>query len=260
MGNQVTKKVYLTFLQKKKRSFIKRLLVKFINTSHSYVIQHLPEWMKREAFDFEKLRSIWDLDTLGNNQVDYVRLLFLIETVRDIEKNIPGSFAELGVYKGLSAKVIHEIAPDRKLFLFDTFSGFHKEDFKAELEKKYSSNNFEDSSLESVRKLLGFSENIIFCPGYFPETTAHISSEEVFALVHLDADLYNPTKAAMEYFYPRMSPKGIMILHDYSSGAWPGVKQAVDEFLQDKPETLVYIPDKSGTAVLRKISICSQKK
>lgn len=253
MNSQNTKNIRLTFLQKKKRSFIKRLLVGFVNRSHSYLIQHLPEWIKRESFDFEKFRSIWGQNKLNNNQVDLVRLLFLIETLRDIQENIPGSFAELGVYKGHSAKIIHTMAPDRKLFLFDTFSGFHQDDFKAELEKKSSSNNFEDNNLDTVRSYVGVSEKIVYCPGYFPQTTSFVPNDEIFALVHLDADLYNPTKAAMEYFYPKMSPKGIIILHDYSSGAWPGVKQAVDEFLKDKPEALVHIPDKSGTAVLRKV-------
>ena len=46
-----------------------------------------------------------------------------------------------------------------------------------------------------------------------------------------------------------------MIVHDYSSGAWPGIKQAVDEFLLNKPETLVRIPDKSGTAIFKKVRL-----
>jgi hypothetical protein len=61
-------------------------------------------------------------------------------------------------------------------------------------------------------------------------------------------------KAALECFYPRVSPGGILLLHDYSSGHWPGVRQAVDEFFQKLPEKPILIPDKSGTAIVRKMA------
>ena len=74
-----------------------------------------------------------------------------------------------------------------------------------------------------------------------------------FALVHLDCDLYAPTRAAMEFFYPRLTRGGLLVVHDYASGHWPGVVRAVDEFLADKPEKPVLIPDKSGSAALVKV-------
>jgi O-methyltransferase len=60
-------------------------------------------------------------------------------------------------------------------------------------------------------------------------------------------------KAALEYFYPRLVPGGFFILHDYSSLYWDGAEKAIDEFLADKPERVMPIPDKSGTVVVRKV-------
>ena len=37
----------------------------------------------------------------------------------------------------------------------------------------------------------------------------------VFALVHLDCDLYAPMRAGLEFFYPKLVPGGFMIIHDY---------------------------------------------
>jgi hypothetical protein len=91
-----------------------------------------------------------------------------------------------------------------------------------------------------------------YCPGYFPTTTSHIPANLEFALVHLDADLYQPILSGLEYFYPRLSVGGFMIIHDYLSNAWPGVKKAVDEFLSQRPEKLIRIPDKSGTVAFRR--------
>lgn len=64
--------------------------------------------------------------------------------------------------------------------------------------------------------------------------------------------LYAPTKAALEFFYPRMSAGGVLFVHDYASGIWPGVTHAVDELRAATGESLVLLPDKSGTAIIRK--------
>jgi O-methyltransferase len=60
-------------------------------------------------------------------------------------------------------------------------------------------------------------------------------------------------KSGLEFFYPRLTPGGFLVLHDYSSLEWDGAEKAIDEFLADKPERVIPIPDKSGTVVLRKI-------
>jgi hypothetical protein len=73
-----------------------------------------------------------------------------------------------------------------------------------------------------------------------------------YALVHIDCDLYQPMKAALAFFYPRMPKGGMMILHDYSSGLWEGAAQAIDEFCASSGEFLTLWPDKSGTAMIRK--------
>ncbi len=242
----------LSFFQKKARSLIKRCLCSFVNKSDTYILQHLPESIGRSRIPFQKLHQIWTAEENRNNRIDLVRLLFLLETVEELlEHSIPGAFAELGVYKGNSAKLLHELAPDRKLYLFDTFSGFHPDDLKADPKQTTSPASFLDASLRRTQAFIGSSDRIVYCPGYFPETASFVQEEERFALVHLDADLYQPIQAGLKFFYPKLSPGGIVIVHDYSSGAWPGVKKAVDEFLRDKPHRLVRIPDKSGTAVFR---------
>ena len=52
------------------------------------------------------------------------------------------------------------------------------------------------------------------------------------ALLHIDVDLYKPTKTCLEYFYPHIVKGGIIILDDY--GAFPGANKAVEEFFADK--------------------------
>ncbi len=251
----MNKKHRLTLFQKKLRSITKRFFVNLINKSDSYLVQHIPEFVGNEDIHFEILRKIWTAENNKNNNSDLVRLLFLISNIQEIVKSdIPGSFAELGVYKGNSAKILHSMAPSKKLFLFDTFKGFTEQDINSDMKKKINPKHFLDTSLEKVKKFISPNENVIFCPGYFPETLSYVPENESFSFVHLDADLYLPTKHALEYFYPRLVNKGILIIHDYFSGAWPGVTQAVDEFFIDKKENIIRIPDKSGSVVIRKSS------
>ena len=240
----------LSLWQKKLRSIIKRFLISFVNQSDSFIIQHLPEFIKK--INFSTYRKMWIYKNKKNNDMDLTRLLFLMCSVEEIlSSNIQGSFAEAGVYKGNSAKILNELAPNRNLYLFDTFEGFFKKDTILET-KKINEKHFKDTSLERVKKIFKGSKNVYFCPGYFPKTTFMIPEKETFSLVHLDLDLYKPTKSALEFFYPKLKKGAFLIIHDYLNESWPGVKKAVDEFFQNKIENITRIPDKSGTIVIRK--------
>ena len=75
--------------------------------------------------------------------------------------------------------------------------------------------------------------------------------EERYAVVSLDADLYAPTLAGLEYFVPRMSPGGAIFLHDYNSLQFDGVRLAVRDYEQTHgPLTMLPLSDLHGTAVL----------
>jgi hypothetical protein len=49
-----------------------------------------------------------------------------------------------------------------------------------------------------------------------------------------------------------MSKGGVLFLHDYSSLYWDGAKKAIDEFCRKVGEFVMLLPDKSGSAFLRK--------
>jgi len=138
---------------------------------------------------------------------------------------------------------------ERTLYLLDTFEGFPNADL--EVGESGLSGVFSDTSLEAVRALVG-EERTVFIKGYFPETAAHIPEDAVFSLVHIDCDLEAPMRSALEFFYPRMSPGGFVLMHDYSSLHWDGAERAIDGFFKDKPESVVPLPDLGGSAMVRK--------
>jgi len=168
------------------------------------------------------------------------------------KSGIPGAFAELGVYKGETARIIHQCDPSRKLHLFDTFQGFKSSDLDQEEgdATAYTPRNFADTTIDKVKRTIAGNENVVFYPGYFPESTKGLQDEK-FAFVHIDADLYNPIKAGLEYFYPRLSPGGMIVVHDYNE-KWKGAMKAVDEFIKGIPEELIPVPDKDNSVMIVK--------
>jgi O-methyltransferase len=163
---------------------------------------------------------------------------------------IPGAYAEVGVYKGDSATIIHALDPGRELYLFDTFKGFPASDLEGETgaAATYTSDNFADTDAEAILAKFENKDKIHLREGYFPDTAKGLD-EKRFALVNLDADLYKPTKAALEFFYPRLSPGGIIFIHDYNY-KWEGIVAAVNEFDRKIPETLVLASDADGTVMI----------
>lgn len=190
----------------------------------------------------------------SRNYPDKIRLYNFWLQIQHINKDkVKGDFAELGVYKGDSARLLHTMAPERIFHLFDTFEGFNGKDLKPETGEAatYSIKSFADTSLEKVLKNIGGNtDNLKIHAGYFPQSTAGLE-ETSYAFVNLDADLYNPTKAGLEYFYPRLSPGGVIFVHDYND-KWEGLVNAVDEFASTIPEKLILVPDLDSTVMLVK--------
>lgn len=185
--------------------------------------------------------------------IDVVRYGAVALAINRLERTkVPGAFAEVGVYKGDLSKFIVALAPARTVHLFDTFAGFPSADAESPDEHD---DRFQDTSVEAVRRHVGADARIMFHPGYFPDTAGAIVTE-TFAFVMLDVDKYKPTLAALEVFYPRMSPGGYIFLHDYNSPESScGVSRAADQFFADKPECLIEIPDRGGSVVVRKLQV-----
>lgn len=138
-----------------------------------------------------------------------------------------GSFAECGVYKGGSIRFLAKHFPNRRILGFDTFEGLPKEHWN---EKEYHlPQEFNDTSLETVKEFMKPYTNVELVKGLFPDTAKPYEKER-FAFVHVDFDFYEGTKACLDWFWPRLMKNGIMLFDDYDWQNCPGVKQALDEF------------------------------
>lgn len=196
-----------------------------------------------------------NLKILERNYFDKIRFYtfwFQIERLKN--EKVKGDFAELGVHKGETAKIIFEMDRTRKLHLFDTFEGFDEKDLQHENIQggKYTTKEFSDTNLEAVKNEIDGGNQVVYYPGYFPTTAIGLEKTQ-FSFVHLDADLYLPTIEGLKFFYPRLSPGGTIIIHDYNH-TWDGIRKALEEFMPTIPETLIELPDWKGSVMIIKNS------
>jgi hypothetical protein len=162
---------------------------------------------------------------------------------------VKGSVVECGVFKGFGvmtwAKLSTMLEPEnltRRIYAFDTFAGFPNVSDKDEntLLKHAHGGLYADSYEELLEliteydrdRFLGHMDKIHLIKGDVVETIPKFISEHphlLVSLLFLDMDLFEPTKAALEHFLPRM-PKGAVVAFDeLDNPMWPGETLALFE-------------------------------
>ncbi len=147
-------------------------------------------------------------------------------------ENIPGNFVECGVAAGgstaLMAAVIKRYTKQpRWLYAFDSFEGIAKPAVPGTGTCAAS-----ETSVNEICSKLGVTDVVQTVKGYF-ENTLPIMQNQVgmIALLHMDGDWYESTKAILHNLYDRVSNNGFIQVDDY--GHWEGCRQAVHEFESD---------------------------
>jgi O-methyltransferase len=191
--------------------------------------------------------------SIDKNYFDYIRLSALELASNEINaKGLIGSVAELGVYKGKFARYINKYFPGRVLYLFDTFEGFDNRDIAKEKKENFSSGeqDFSDTSIAAVLKLMPFPAVCRPVKGFFPESASGIDDKFVF--VSLDADLYEPIYSGLQFFYPKLARGGYIFIHDFNNDLYKGARKAVEQFCTEQNISFVPLPDAGGSAIIAK--------
>jgi O-methyltransferase len=163
---------------------------------------------------------------------------------------VPGDTAECGVFRGAGSFLIAQALPGtadrlRTHFVFDSFEGLSAPSAEDGPAWRKGDLTF---GVEGVRRALASLPNVRLCPGWIPTPFAE-AERSTFAFVHIDVDLYEPTRDSMAFFYPRMSDGGVIVCDDYGFSTCPGATRAVDEYLADKPERMVALSSGGGFMV-----------
>jgi hypothetical protein len=209
--------------------------------------------------------------TLPHSITSNQRILALVDSVRYcVEREIPGAFAECGVWRGGSIMAmiltLQDLGrSDRDFYLYDTFEGMTAptEDDHSPVDRHalevweeakdspgrawphfFNEENFnEDMVRENVLGTGYAAERVHFVRGKVEETLPEHAPDQL-ALLRLDTDWYESTKHELIHLYPRLAPGGVLIVDDY--GHWAGSRKAVDEYFADGDRPLLNRIDYTG--------------
>ena len=169
------------------------------------------------------------------------RLLALYELFKRILP-VKGSVVECGVHRGFGlmawanmSAVLEPVNLTRRIYGFDTFEGFPsvaKQD-KTRLAEVGEGGLYADSyeelkelvSIYDSNRFLGHVDKVKLIKGNAVETIPTFLADHphlVVSLLFLDFDLYDPTKAAIEHFFPRIPKGGIIAFDELDNPLWPG--------------------------------------
>lgn len=207
-------------------------------------------------FPFSESNQIWreDKDFLQayrkfhpHNDFSQDRKFILKEFGRLVE-NDEGDIAECGSYQGSSAYFLARTNPKTSIHCIDSFEGLSEpEEIDAatsSLARSWKKGDL-SSSEEVIRSNLAEFSNVVIHKGWIPDVFTKLPIRK-YKLVHIDVDLYQPTKESLEYFFPKLTEKGIIILDDYGFLTCPGAKKAADEYFHSRGKTILLLTSGQG--------------
>jgi O-methyltransferase len=226
----------------------------------------IPEMGEADSATIERVRPF--------TMTSLERIWSCIQSVRYVsERGLEGDFVECGVWRGgssMAAALTFQALGDtgRTLWLFDTFEGMTapvEADFalatgqdaagKFEETKTEAGSDWCYAGLDEVQANLASTgypaDRVRFIKGPVEETLAVAANlPEKIAILRLDTDWYESTKAELETLFDRLVPGGVLIIDDY--GHWAGAKKAVDEFLAAQPvRYMLHRIDETGRALIK---------
>ena len=196
--------------------------------------------------------------------IDYVRYREIELLAEELKRaHVGGAIAEVGVEVGYTSKVLNRTFPNSKLYLYDSFDGFDEKAIEEEHQKFALPRDFSerwrmrrpepDVCKQLVLRRLPHRENVIIRQGYFPSTAIENDKDVTFAFVLLDVDLYKTTLEGIEFFWPRLTNGGYLMVHDYNTDHLKGIHDAVADAEKKLGRFIrVPIPDSGGSLVIQK--------
>jgi hypothetical protein len=185
------------------------------------------------------------LDHFGYRDTFHMQHRWMLWQLLRLVDGVEGDTAECGVWEGASSWLIcaANLQKARTHHLFDSFEGLSAP-------SSADGNYWKPGALAAtealvLRNLKPFERSLVFHKGWIPDRFGDVA-EKIFAFVHVDVDLEQPTRDSLEFFYPRLSPGAVFLCDDYGCTTCPGATAAIDSFLVDKPEKMITLDAGGG--------------
>ncbi len=151
---------------------------------------------------------------------------------------VAGDVIECGCYRGATALALallgHLHQASQRILLLDTFTGTPP---PCRCDISRSGGEFvppadQPAVIRRQAAALGVLDRVEIHQGLFADTFARLRGRDLrFALVHIDANLYQGTREACLFTLPRTAPGGAVVFDDYNGPCDLGARLAIDQSL-----------------------------
>lgn len=186
-------------------------------------------------------RKLLQINPIISEQIEPDELLIILQELeRTLNLNIEGDIVEFGCFAGTTSlflqRLILELAPKKKLYLYDSFQGLPE---KSQQDLSAAGQDFIAGELIATKSQLKLNfkkanlslRNVKIKKAWFSDLkTKDLPDKICFAF--LDGDFYSSIQNSLNLIKDKVAAGGIIIIDDYSNPALPGAKKAVDQFLK----------------------------
>lgn len=197
-------------------------------------------WWRNEAFNRYLVR-FGELDGMNTDR------RFMVYELARMARAVPGDTAECGVFKGASSFLIclAQQETGKHHHIFDSFAGLSPPGSR---DGNYWKSGSLACSLEEVQSNLRDFPNVHYYRGWIPDRFPSVVDCQ-FSFVHIDVDLEQPTYDSADFFWPRISPGGVLLCDDYGFTSCPGATLALDDYFASRPERVIALSGGGGFAI-----------
>lgn len=149
--------------------------------------------------------------------------------------DLRGDLIEFGTYTGglslFLGLLLKRRGWDKKIYMLDSFMGLPATDDPLDGDFRHRGGEIA-ANLDRVREAISACEldNIaVVHPGWFHESIQTLPQDLTISLAHVDGDLYESTKIALDYILPRLAEGGAIVMDDFYSARTIGVATAFNE-------------------------------
>lgn len=177
---------------------------------------------------------------------------YIVAWAANYAKNLEGDFVECGVNTGMNARMIIDYIEFDKIpksyYLLDTFTGMDEKYSTKEEMIRSESMGYVTDIYESVKKTFKDFNNIIVVKGAIPETLPEVSLDKV-SLLLIDMNCVMPEVEAMEFFWEKMVPGGLIIMDDHGFPGHGAQRSAHIKFAEKHNVKILPLPTGQGMII-----------
>lgn len=215
------KGIYLAFIKNDKN--YRYLIAEKISNNIFPFFTHT----ENDKYFLEDVDFVNDYKKFDNQNFRSMDRKYMLIQMLKLTKHLSGSVAECGVFKwATSYFILKNIDSNKKLHLFDSFEWLSN---PSGIDWNHWCEWSLYASEDEVKNNLKDFNNIVFHKWRIPNKFHEVLNEE-FSFVHIDVDLYEPTKDSIEFFYKKLQKWWMIICDDSWFKTCPWARKAIIEF------------------------------